>query len=109
MTDDKWQMTDPGASGGEPLYRSVARQQAAPLPHPQPRGHGVQFAAGAVLQHSRTPSLRVAESRTTKRTKRPVRALGSVICHFPFPAPLIRATSYQSILPSAKTCFGLGR
>jgi hypothetical protein len=30
------------------------------LQHPQPRGREVQFRLGAVLQHSRTPSLRVA-------------------------------------------------
>ena len=32
----------------------------APKNHSQPRGRGVQFQIGAVLQHSITPSLRVA-------------------------------------------------
>jgi hypothetical protein len=31
-----------------------------PLQHPQPRGRGVQFGLGAVLQYSNTPSLRAA-------------------------------------------------
>ena len=33
-------------------------------------GRGVQFGPGAVLQHSQTPSLRAAGSRTRTRTKR---------------------------------------
>jgi hypothetical protein len=31
-----------------------------PIKHPQPRGRGVQFGLGAVLQCSNTPSLRAA-------------------------------------------------
>jgi hypothetical protein len=44
-------------------YSAEMHSEIAILPrvqHPQPRGRGVQFGLGAVLQHSRTPSLRVA-------------------------------------------------
>ena len=42
------------------LKASSATIRMPPLQHPQPRGREVQFRLGAVLQHSRTPSLRVA-------------------------------------------------
>jgi hypothetical protein len=35
-------------------------EKSFPSEHLEPRGRGVQFGSGAVLQHSQTPSLRAA-------------------------------------------------
>jgi len=52
----------PSASASVLVERRRSREHDfdAPFQHPQPRGREVQFRLGAVLQHSRTPSLRVA-------------------------------------------------
>ena len=41
------------------FYQTRSNTRLPPLPHPQPRGREAQFRLGALLQHSRTPSLRV--------------------------------------------------
>jgi hypothetical protein len=52
-----------------------------PLQHPQPRGRGVQFGLGAVLQYSNTPSLRAAgfEDEDDDEDSLPDEALRSVV------------------------------
>jgi hypothetical protein len=42
------------------MPNEILNEFLPPLQHPQPRGREVQFRLGAVLQRSRTPSLRVA-------------------------------------------------
>ncbi len=42
------------------MPNEILNEFLPPLPHPQPRSREVQFRLGAVLQHSGTPSLRVA-------------------------------------------------